>query len=357
METQNNENVKKTVLGSVYVNKTAKDKDGNIVELSTPSYQMQLNTEEIAKMAADEEGNIRLSIHERKDSEQLAKEKRPTCYVIENTYAKDKKIDLYSLKDIVVSKEDIMSLAKKEQIGDKEVEKAYVTVTSDGNLMSTGGRYEERKFLKGKGFEVDSVNRQMKSAQERMGDKKVNLDSVGIAWKFTDKEGKSFYSVCLNDDKVKFLPVDEKKFLQLSIRQLKEVRGEKAPTHIVIPNQEFLNGRLDRFAEIDFQLRKQDCLSDKVMLEEKQTFNDKEYTTHSTYLNVNEDGKVRLNRTKYPELKEKDESVILYGAKATKVDQQARVAEIEKRVEAAKAREQKPEEKTADVKKSSGIKR
>lgn len=356
METQNNENVKKTVLGSVYVNKTAKDKEGNIVELSTPSYQMQLNTEEIAKMAADEEGNIRLSIHERKDSEQLAKEKRPTCYVIENTYAKDKKIDLYSLKDIVVSKDDVLALAKKETIGEKQVEKAYITVTSDGNLMTTTGKYEERKPVKGKGFEVDSVERQMKSAKERMGDQKVSLDTVGIAWKFTDKEGKSFFSVCINDDKAKYLPVDEKKFLQLSLRPMKDVKGEKAPTHVVVPNQEFLNGRLDRYAEMDFQLRKQDCLSDKVMLEEKQTYNGKEYTSHSTYLNVNEEGKVRLNMTKYPGLKESDESVILYGAKATKVDQQARVEEIQKRVEAAKAREEKKEEKT-EAKKSSGIKK
>lgn len=353
-EKQTEQNAQK-VYGSVYVVRTAKTKEGKEYELRVPQYQIQFNMEAVAEMQADKNGMLRFSIHERRDADKLAEEKKPTHYIVENTWHKDKTIDIYSYKDFTISKEELSKLTKEEEIGDKKYQKAYVNINSDGSLVSSSKRYEKAETITGKAFEVDRVERQLKAAKERMGEKEVSLESVGVAWKMQGKE-KPYYSLCLNNDKVKYLPMDDDGKLHLALREMKEKKSESAPSHVVVMETAFLNGRLDENAEVEFTVQKSDVM--KMSIEEKTSINEKEFVRQNAYINITEEGHVIANAKKYEGMEKKP---ILYGAKAETVDQQARKAEIERRIEIAKAKkeatEEKPEQKEKKVKKATAEKK
>lgn len=335
----------KIVCGSVYVARTGTDSEGREYERTIPNYQLQVNMDVADTLTADSEGYVHFSIHERKDADKLAAEKKPTHFLQLNTYKQDGEIDLYSVKDISVKLEDLKRLAKAEEFGGQIFNKAYVTALSDGTLMSTKGRYENQIQLEGRAFEVNAMSRRMDAAKEKASEQNLSLSSVGIAWEIAGKDGGKFYSVRLDGKKLAFVPVDAAKDLCLALQPLKERKSDKAPTHTVVVDSAFLTGRLSQFSDVEFKIKKSDALKKEYVLTEKTTYKDKEYEDLSTYINISEKGDVRLNKSKYENLADKDGKMPqLDGASAVIVDHAAREAEIERRVEAYKERQAKREE-------------
>lgn len=341
---------KKEVYGSVYVTKTATNKKGEKYELKTPILQIQFNMEKVEQMEPDKNGNIHFSVHERNDAEKLEQGRKPTHYIIENTYRKDKQIDLYSHKDITVSKEDIVKLKKEQKVGENTYQKAFVTVMPNGDLTPTYGKYDENTLkaeIKGHGTEVNRVDRQIKNFNEITKGEEINLSTVGTAWKFNDKDGGEFYGIILDNDKLKFVPVDDNGMLHLNIHSIKEAKGGSAPTHFITLDTEFLNGRLDVYSVVDFQVKKADILNKKVNIEMVKNTNGQESVTHSTFINITSDNRVVLSKNKYPDLVNEEGKLMyrLNDATAATVDTKARWEEVQKRIEAAKKRQQTKESK------------
>lgn len=344
------ENAQKEIYGSVYKNDEFTNKNGETVALAIPYYQITLDMDKIKGMEPGKDGNIYLSIKERKNAGDLAKENKPTCFITENTYFKDKRVDLYSKCDIVIKKADLEKIQKNDGYG----EKAYILVGSNGDVVPMKSKYEgEAVEIEGRAYHVDPVERQITLAK-RIDSKFDISKAVGNAWLIPGKEGKAdFYNIAMQSDKIKMLPIDEKNKLHFAIHELKERMNDKAPTHIIVPEHEFATGKIDIYSVKDFEVAKVSLTDQRVIKNEEITVENKTYKRNVTYLQVTSDNKVMLNYSKYPELceKRKDGSTkhnfTLYGAEARDVDIEARKAEIERRKELAAKKEGETQEKTA----------
>lgn len=344
------QNAQKEIYGSVYKNDEYTNKNGETVALAIPFYQITLDMDKIKGMEPGKDGNIYLSIKERKNAGELAKENKPTCFITENTYFKDKRVDLYSKCDIVIKKADLEKIQKNDGYG----EKAYILVGSNGDVVPMKSKYEgEAVEIEGRAYHVDPVERQITLAK-RMDSKFDISKAVGNAWLIPGKEGKAdFFNIAMQSDKIKMLPIDEKNKLHFAIHELKERMNDKAPTHIIVPEHEFATGKIDIYSVKDFEVAKVSLTDQRVIKNEEITVENKTFKRNVTYLQVTSDNKVMINYSKYPELceKRKDGSTkhtfTLYGAEAHDVDIEARKAEIERRKELAAKKEGEAQEKTA----------
>lgn len=349
------EKAQKEIYGSVYMN-TNYQKDGKTIELSNPAFSITFDMDKVEAMTPDKGGNLRFSIHERQDAKALAEANKPTCIIRENTYLKDKKIDAFSKCDILISKEDLMKLAKQD--GDYG-KRAYVMVTASGQIVPMKKYYEGEEIkISGNATRVDSVGRQMLRDKQNNNGEVFDLNkAVGHAWKVAGGEGKKdFFNAVLNQESLKHLPIDENKKIHLAVRALKERKGENGPTHIIIPELSFISGKVDMFSEKDFELTKSQVLDQRATKEESVTVNDKVYNRKNVYIQITSDNKVFLNNKRYPELEEKqadgtNRHTFMIQGEAHDVDQEARKAEIARRSELAQKKAEKPEEKKAAAQK------
>ena len=317
-------NEQKEVYANAYQNKYYKDSTtGEQKEYSSPVYNIIFETDKVKDLGADEEGNIKFSVYLKKDAAELEKKKQPTCYLRENTFSKDNKVDIYSLKDIILNKEQLLALAQTTKVGEKEQNRAYVTVDYRGHLSPTYGKYDENAKIEGYAIEVNKVHRNMLKAEQEG----INLNYVGNAW---SKDGK--YSIVLEPDKVKFMPMDDNGMVHLAIHALKEKKSESAPDCVIVPEQEFTFNKIDTYSLKDFIIKKSDIINPKVIIEKKATVGDKEYTKNEVYISINAENKVSLNLSKYKELSENG------GYKLNGTATDVNVEERQNQIEAIKAK-------------------
>lgn len=287
-------NEQKEVYASAYQNKYYTDRTtGEQKEYSSPVYNIIFDTDKVKNLEADDEGNVKFSVYLKKDAAELEEKKLPTCYLRENTFNKDNKVDIYSLKDVILNKEQLLALSQVAKIGDKEQNRAYVTIDYRGHLTPTFGKYGEDAKIEGFAIEVNKVHRNMLKAEQEG----INLNYLGNAW---SKEGK--YNIVLDPEKVKFMPIDDEGMVHLAIHALKDKKSDNAPDCVIVPEQEFTFKKIDTYSLKDFTIKKSDIINPKVILERTTTIGDKEYSKKEVYININEENKVSLNLAKYKEL-------------------------------------------------------
>ena len=344
-QSKSEEKKEKNIVGSAFVKEEFTAPNGQIYKLFTPEYGIVLDANKLAKIEANKAGNISLSIYTRKDAEELKKEQRPTCYVAENTYSKDKQIDIYSRKDIVVNKDELLKLALKEHYNKVEYNRVYVNINRNGEIKPSSMKYDLEKFpeqITGQAYEVNRVERQELLYKQQMKEDgvKFTLDNIGSAWQQPGPDA-AWYNMSINLDKAKYLPTDDDGMIHFSLQlnNPENLGANKAPTHNIVPNQQALTGRISLDAVKDFTVKKSELLSKYIAIEDKVKINDKEYTRRSAYLNITEDNRVVPNKLKYPGLYR--DGYELTDAIATPVDLEARKAEIERRKQLAEKKSDK----------------
>lgn len=357
-QSKSEEKKEKNIVGSAFVKEEFTAPNGQTYKLFTPEYGIVLDANKLANIEANKAGNISLSIYIKRDADELKKEGRPTCYVAENTYNKDKQIDVYSRKDIVVNKDELLKLALKEHYNKVEYNRVYVNINRNGEIKPSPVKYDTEKVpeqITGQAYEVNRVERQELLYKQQMKEDgvKFTLDNIGSAWQQPGQDA-AWYNMSINLDKAKYLPTDDDGMVHFSLQlnNPENLGANKAPTHIIVPNQQALTGRISLDAVKDFTVKKSELLSKYIAIEDKVKINEKEYTRRSAYLNITEDNRVVPNKLKYPGLYR--DGYELTNAIATPVDLEARKAELERRKSiAAKNTKEEPQKATKETKETS----
>lgn len=320
------EPITKNFVGTAFEKTKKKLENGLSSALKVPEYGIVLDANKIAEMQANRAGNILLSVYRKKDAKILEKENKPTCYVVENNFATSNITDKFSIKDIIVNKEELL----KFSLSENNTERIYLNIDQTGKLVPTSKKYEKMevpKVITGIGY----------------NDSHLKGQNVGSAYQYPGSDNGAWYSTIINVDKAQHLPADAEGKLNFSLVLNKNKVNDKSPDCYIVFNPESQIGRRVDGAIKEMSIDKDMLLNDKVALKtvfsipedkidekigkdkgnnvnnfdpeskEPVTLNYSEKTVRMAYINISQYNNLQFNKTKYPELVEQNVMVEGYA--------------------------------------------
>lgn len=331
--TEKKEAAKKNFVGSAFEKDTYTASNGLEFKMKVPEYGIVLDAQKISELNADKAGNIILSVYHKANSDELKKENKPTCYVAENTSAANKVADKYSIKDIIVNKEELMKFSKQEQINNSPAERIYINIDAQGKIVPIENKYngmELPKQITGIGY----------------NDKHLKGQNFGSAYQFMPQreDAHAWYMMNVNADKAQSLPADENGNINFALVLNKDKKNDKSPDNYIVFNPEPITGRMLDNSIKEFSINKEMLLNKDIALNTKYEIDGVEKTRRVAFLNISEDNDLLLNKSKYPELVEN--GVIVKGS-ANNIDRDKR-REVKQAKEVKKEVKQEVKEATAE---------
>lgn len=333
------EATKKNFVGSAFEKDTYKAPNGLEFKMKVPEYGIVLDGQKISELNADKAGNIVLSIYHKANSDELKKENKPTCYIAENTSAANKVADKFSIKDIIVNKEELMKFSKQEQINNSPAERIYINIDAQGKIVPIENKYngmELPKQITGIGY----------------NDKHLKGQNFGSAYQQSSnkEDGHAWYMMNINVDRAQSLPADENGNLNFSLILNKaENKKDNAPTNYIVFNPEPLTGRAVGNSIKEFSINKEMLLNNDIALNTTISVDGVEKTRKVAFLNISEDNDLLLNKSKYPSLVEN--GIVVKGS-ANNIDREKRREAKQEKITKQEVKEVKTE-KAAPKKRTS----
>ena len=176
MEEKNQEKKEQVLkfVGSAYQNNSL-NKDGEIVKLNTPFYNVTIDKDALKGLKSDNKGMLYFAVHQRQDLEPDSK--KPNCFIIE----KNKNIiDIDSVKDFSVKKSEIMGLPTKDFTNaDGTVKQSIcLLITTDGVIKLNNkalGLEGASPILEGKAYEINTLSRKAELVKKIENTDAINL--------------------------------------------------------------------------------------------------------------------------------------------------------------------------------------
>lgn len=293
------EPITKNFVGTAFEKTKKPLENGLFTALKVPEYGIVLDAAKISEMQADKAGNILLSVYRKKDAKELQAENKPTCYVVENNFAKTNIPDKYSIKDIIVNKDELLKFSLKENFNDSPVERIYVNIDQTGKLVPTQAKYKDMelpKVVTGIGY----------------NDAHLKGQNLGTAYQYPGEDTGAWYSTIINVDKVQNLPADAEGKVNFSLVLNKDKKNDKSPDCYIVFNPESQIGRSVEGAIKEMSIDKKMLLNDSIALKTPITINDNERIARMAYINISQYNNLQLNKSKYPELVE--QNVLVEGS-------------------------------------------
>lgn len=317
--------------GSGFRNDSIVDKaTGEEKKLDLPFYTLQMKKDMVKDLATNRDGMLHFSIHKKKNIEQG----KPNCHIIYNkNYATEGKfLDLYSIKDFSVKKEDLLKMPTN-QYGD-----ICLLINTRGeiyqNNKALGLNDQESTKIEGVAFEVNNVRRQKLLDLKNGKEMDNSIKFVGAAFLFAPeqkegtKEKQPFYTIQLDKSAIMDIPTDNNGLIHIDIRERKEQK-KGLPTHSVVASPNYYNGWLDPSVSKEIKISKNDLLNPKATLSKEYTTKNGETKTAETIaLTLSSDNKVSFSSKLY-----KETAPIPLQATAIDIDKEKRIQKIEERKE------------------------
>ena len=308
--TEKKEAAKKNFVGSAFEKSHTVLQNGLKSKLKVPVYGIVLDATKINEMQADKAGNILLSVYKKKNAKELEGENQPNCYVAENDFATSNITDKFSIKDIIVNKEELL----KFSLSENNTERIYINIDQTGKIVPTPKKYENMELpqvITGIGY----------------NDSHLKGQNVGSAYQYPGEENGAWYSTIINVDKAQHLPTDAEGKLNFSLVLNKDKKNDKSPDCYIVFNPESQIGRSVDGAIKEMSIDKNMLLNDSIALKTPVTINDNERIARMAYINISQYNNLQLNKSKYPELVEKN--VFVEGS-ANNVKLKAKAEKAEK---------------------------
>lgn len=359
-EQEKKEQVLKFV-GSAYQNNSL-NKDGEIVKLNTPFYNVTIDKDALKGLKSDNKGMLYFAVHQRQDLEPDSK--KPNCFIIE----KNKNIiDIDSVKDFSVKKSEIMGLPTKDFTNaDGTVKQSIcLLITTDGVIKLNNkalGLEGVSPILEGKAYEINTLLRKAELVKKIENTETANNpkyaavikemknipDYVGGGYEKQSGENK-FCHITLNRNDLSNLPSDNYGNVKLDVVARKEL-GKDGSSHFVIPSTSTYKGYNNINADYEVKFKKEDILNPKLIQTDTFKKDGADVKIDKVHITINSNGKVTLNKGLY-ENKGVDVSAVQFEGKANLVDKEARQKAYQNAKEAINAKaETKADTKKADTK-------
>lgn len=370
MEEKNQEKKEQVLkfVGSAYQNNSL-NKDGEIVKLNTPFYNVTIDKDALKGLKSDNKGMLYFAVHQRQDLEPDSK--KPNCFIIE----KNKNIiDIDSVKDFSVKKSEIMGLPTKDFTNaDGTVKQSIcLLITTDGVIKLNNkalGLEGASPILEGKAYEINTLLRKAELVKKIENTETANNpkyaavikemknipDYVGGGYEKQSGENK-FCHITLNRNDLSNLPSDNYGNVKLDVVARKEL-GKDGSSHFVIPSTSTYKGYNNINADYEVKFKKEDILNPKLIQTDTFKKDGADVKIDKVHITINSNGKVTLNKGLY-ENKGVDVSAVQFEGKANLVDKEARQKAYQNAKEAinAKAETKADTKEEKKTKKSKGAK-
>lgn len=135
-------------------------------------YNLVIDIDAIKNLPIDNKGNVRLSIHERKD----VQEGKASHSIVPSAHSGV--IDKFSVKDLYINKEQLMQNAKSEKIGDNTINKTFARISVNNTIyIPFNKETKEDVVFIGKGFDVDRAAREKMIEEKKEKSQNASSDT------------------------------------------------------------------------------------------------------------------------------------------------------------------------------------